>query len=501
MKPKFRFPQEAQLIAAKDIDLDGRSRRDYGDLQDLASSISEHGLIHPPTLTKNGNKLIAGGRRIASMVGPLECTEIPVVYREHMPQHQLRELELHENAKRLGMKWQESVLLIYNIHKLKKRAAIARDSTWYARETGELVGKSGAHVSHALLVAKVLLAGDEEIEKCESLVKAVQILLKRKADEAIAFKSKQTGALVNPKKQQGGGIVEVDLEGGESVVQDGSAAPAEGTITTTNVEFDLAEFMFGDSMELMKNLPDGSVDHVITDPPYGIDMKNLDTFKNIASVEDTHDVDQNVSMFRPFLEQAFRVIKTGYCVFWYDISHHEKLQQIATDVGFKAQRWPIEWIKTHPCRNSSAEFNFTKSTEYAMVCRKGDAVLQKPATKNWIMADGSAETRKYDHPFVKPFDVWSFILEHVAYRGQRILDPYAGQMSGPRAFINHGMIPVAMEIDPTHYVKGVEAVKKLVSAVTGGGATFKNDNTAEVAELIIETATQPAETETPDVEF
>lgn len=27
----------------------------------------------------------------------------------------------------------------------------------------------------------------------------------------------------------------------------------------------------GDCLELMKNLPDGSIDAVITDPPYGID--------------------------------------------------------------------------------------------------------------------------------------------------------------------------------------------------------------------------------------
>ena len=29
----------------------------------------------------------------------------------------------------------------------------------------------------------------------------------------------------------------------------------------------------GDCLELMKDLPDGSVDLVVTDPPYGIDFK------------------------------------------------------------------------------------------------------------------------------------------------------------------------------------------------------------------------------------
>ena len=34
------------------------------------------------------------------------------------------------------------------------------------------------------------------------------------------------------------------------------------------------ELWQGDCLELMKNIPDGSVDLVLTDPPYGIDFQS-----------------------------------------------------------------------------------------------------------------------------------------------------------------------------------------------------------------------------------
>lgn len=475
-KPTFKYPKECTLIPATDIDVSGRARQDYGDLQELADNIMEVGLIHPPTLTKKGNRLIAGGRRTATIVGPLECDLVPVVFRESMPLHMVRELELHENIKRLGMTWMEQVLLILDTHLLKKKSAVARQKTWYAKETGQLLGKSGAHVSHALLVGKALRAGDKEVLECKSFGDAVKLLLKRKADEAIAFRAQQTGLLVpnKPQLRVGTGAVEVNLDdpNHETPLSDESKPLPTQLI---EIDYNLGTFHYGDFREVMKSIPDASIDHVVTDPPYGIDMANLDTYKDIDSIRDTHDVEQNISMFEPFLREAYRVIKNGFCVFWYDLDHHEKLQAIAESVGFKVQRWPLVWIKTHACRNSAPDKNFTKSTEVAMVLRKGSASIQKPATKNWVMADGSVERKLYDHPFVKPFEVWDFILSHIAYRGQSILDPFAGQMSGPRAFINCGMVPHAIELDPLHFVKGVDSVEKLVKQVAGGQVTFQND--------------------------
>jgi hypothetical protein len=61
------------------------------------------------------------------------------------------------------------------------------------------------------------------------------------------------------------------------------------------------------SVTVVREWPDASFDHAVSDIPYGIDMDNLD---NVDDVKDEHDVSQqNVELMRPFLEETFRLVK------------------------------------------------------------------------------------------------------------------------------------------------------------------------------------------------
>jgi DNA modification methylase len=210
-------------------------------------------------------------------------------------------------------------------------------------------------------------------------------------------------------------------------------------------------------------------------------MENLDV-KDLETVVDTHDVDSNVAMMPKFLKEAYRVLgaKGGYCVFWYDIDHHEKLRDWALKVGFSVQRWPLVWNKASNCKNNSPQFNFTKATEIAMVCRRGSkTVLNSPQNKNFITCDGSLERKLYSNPFAKPAEAWKFILNAIAYQGQTILDPYAGQMSMARVALNLGLKPISIEISDFHFVRGVDNVKSILSDVTQNQVEFVNDPRAK----------------------
>lgn len=485
----FNYPEEATLVLINDIKMDERSRADYGDLQTLAQNIAEHGLIHPPTLSRTNNTLIAGGRRIAAMK-LLGVDTIPVLYRENMSESDIVELELHENIDRKDMTWQEKTTMLYRIHKLKVREGIKLNKTWKQAETGKLLGVSTGHVSHALRIAELLVAKDSEIAACDSLPKAWQVVMERQEREAMKAVAERSGALPvsTPTPKASDGAVVINLDTGTNAdeliasTQDLLTSPKPSTQVSPQsaekFQVDLANMFFnGDCIEIMKSMPAQSVDHVVTDIPYGIDMSNLDTLKNLGTVVDTHDVKQNVEMMPRFLAEAYRVMKDGFLVFWYDLDHHQKLVDWATKVGFKVQRWNLVWCKTHPCRNSSANKNFTKRTEVALVCRKGDANLHKPNASNFIACDGLAEKKLYSNPFAKPFDVWKFILETIAYKGQIILDPYGGQMSCPRACINLGLIPRAIEIDPYHFFHGVDMIKNLYQEMTSNSAEFISDPT------------------------
>jgi hypothetical protein len=153
-----------------------------------------------------------------------------------------------------------------------------------------------------------------------------------------------------------------------------------------------------------------------------------------------------------FIPAAFKVIKQGgFCVFWYDLDHHEKLQQLALKVGFTVQRWPLVWVKTHTCLNQSAQYNFTKATEVCMVLRKGNATLLNPQPINYFLGGNDDTRAALGHPFVKPFKLWSWLFTAIAMRGQTVYDPFAGVGSSTIAAVNHGLQPIASELNPEHY--------------------------------------------------
>ena len=145
----------------------------------------------------------------------------------------------------------------------------------------------------------------------------------------------------------------------------------------------------------------------------------------------------------------------------------------AHKAGFKVQRWPLIWFKSHPCINNAAQYNFTKDFEVALVCRKGNATLIKPQQTSVITANGAVERKMYRNPFAKPFEVWKWLFEAVALPGQTVGDFFAGEGSMPRAAINCGLRPIVVEKSDKHYPALIENVKEAYKLVTRGKAQFK----------------------------
>ncbi len=482
----FRYPNNAELIPYDEIDTGDRSRKDFGNLEELANDIKKNGLIHPPlvTISSSGHThpytLVAGERRFRAM-RLLEISCIPTNVRDHMPRHEVLELELMENFHRKQMLWQEQCVLIAKTHREKVRVSSLDSLRWGTRETGYLLGVSNAHVAHANVLAPMLLQGDAELAGASTMFAAYEIILSRRENEAASLTVQNLNAKASLAAASTGGIrvVKDDVDDifGEVLdptlrIVDGEAEVAEflAIPTAGKLNLDLTSlFSIGDCLEVMPTMPEECVDHIITDPPYGIDLTQMAEMKNINTVTETHDVEQNISMFEPFLLNAFRIVKpNGYVVFWYDLDHHEKLQSIAKRVGFKVQRWPIIWHKLHPCKNASPRTNFTKNYECAMVLRKTiHSALVEPQTTSIFSADGQADRKLYDNPFSKPLAAWKFILGATSYQGQTIYDPYAGQMSCARACINMGRIPMGCEIDPDHYNKGIVQLTKLIKEING----------------------------------
>lgn len=478
-------------VNINEIDHAGRVRQDYGDMEQLKNSITQHGLLQPIVINQT-RQLIAGGRRLRAFI-ELGETEVPVVFYETFNDVQLRMLEVEENIVRKDFDWKERVLAIAVAHETAKRHAILDTDikSWTQEQTAELLNSSVGNVNNALKLASYIRLGDKEIIEASGPKEAFAVLLLRKEREGhkilANYISSKTGtgtgitgaeATAILRQAEGGddffekgeGSAPVIFAGGSGgrvtapKVGDelpGGASVEAGNILQVPTEINLSNTILkGDSLDMMlTKFTPGFCDHIFTDIPYGIDMDMLSqendsagTKEQIASVAQEHGVEANKEDFERFLVGSYRILpETGFCVFWLDIEHWEKIRDLATKIGFKVQRWPIVWHKTHTCKNKASQYNFTKTTEIAMVTRKGNATLIQQQPSSVWAGSNEYERSVLGHPFVKPFKLWQWLFNAIALKGQRLYDPYAGVGSMPLAAIESGNIPYASEINELHY--------------------------------------------------
>lgn len=455
------------LYPIADIKEGSRIRSDYGDLSDLAESIATHGLIHPIVINTSGT-LIAGGRRFRAMRDVLKWKEVPITYFEFADEATLRILEREENVRRKAMTWKEECLSIVEVHNHHQvQAALSRQPKWTQKATGELLNQSEASVSYALQLADHIRRGDKEIIACDRAWDAIQLLAKRRIDATNAIVAKMTlpsgdvlakaNAVLNSNLDTSDAALfsaPASVGGVGSLADDGELPGAPTSQSPVTIPLSKM-LLHGDAVSLLSSMPDACIDHCITDWPYGIDMDMLqqsNTGMDVSSTSAEHDVQSNEALQAAIVPHIYRILKpNSFFITWGDYMQWQRTYDLCVAAGFRVQRWPLIWSKTSRCMNQAADVNFTKDTECAIVCRKGNATLvNKQATSVWSGAN-DAEAKALGHPFAKPYGLWSWLYSAVCLRGQTVLDPFAGRGSSTIAALSFGLSPIACELNTDHF--------------------------------------------------
>jgi DNA modification methylase len=484
-----------------------RERLDLGDIEGLMESIITFGQLMPLLVRKEDMRLIDGGRRYEAL-SRLNLPTALVLFREDVTDDELKILEVETNERRKALTWKEKANAIVKIHKLRKKFSARIGENWTQFATGQLLGVQVAQVNYAILVVEALQDVTHPAHKAESMAEAIRIIAQLREDALAKSLNQQSISAVaiaatavpvvgveaqletatQDQTRDEVGILS-DLLGVDPTTTpppSGTPASLPGSATHSTIEgvsaphspqatpritIPLSQLLHrAEALAFLATLDVESIDHIVTDPPYGISTENMSQtntgIENINRVEGTHVVADNLVLLQKFFPAAYRVLKPeSFLCMWYDLDHHEKLLSWATAAGFSPQRWPVHWIKLHPCINQAASKNFTKAIEHCLILRKGNATLTQAQSVNFIAADGRVDRAKYDNPFAKPAAVWQFLLNAIAIRGQTICDPFGGEFSCALAAIPLGLRPLACEIDEHHYYKGVEHVKKAYQAL------------------------------------
>ena len=185
------------------IIVEERLREDLGDVEELAKSIDENGLLQPIVVEaivspdKTVYELRAGGRRYAAFTllaaNKVEGQKDASLYREisvsllnEMPAHKRIVIEIEENIRRKDMTWQEKVEGIVKYHRASMTAALLDGEKWSQSRTGELLNLDQASVSVAFTVFKEIKAGNKAVIDAESLTDALKVITANSLDQAQA---------------------------------------------------------------------------------------------------------------------------------------------------------------------------------------------------------------------------------------------------------------------------------------------------------------------------
>ena len=206
----------------------------------------------------------------------------------------------------------------------------------------------------------------------------------------------------------------------------------------------------GDSIELLKQLPDNSIDLIFADPPYNLQLKG-DLFRpdrsKVGAVNDHWDKFGSFGSYdeftRAWLHECHRVLKNTGSI-WVIGTYHNifRVGTILQDTGFWILN-DIIWIKTNPMPNfRGTRFNNahetliwatkSKASKYTFHYRtmKGfNDDLQMRS--DWLIpiCQGSERVKENGqkaHSTQKPEELLYRIILATSNPGDLVLDPFAG---------------------------------------------------------------------------
>ena len=443
-------------------------------VEEKMKSLQEFGPFQP-LLIDEDNNLIDGGTRLEAYK-QLGDVVVPTVVAVNLDSATKMVMEMEANEQRSPLTWQERAVGIYKIH----TAAEAKYGDWSTRATGGLFKISHASVAQAIIFAKELIRGDKELWECDTAMAGRDLLLKRQeaaVTAALAQSQKNMFQVpVEKKPVSSPGILNITLGTPGTAPAPVTAKKKDHLPSNVVTRIPISTMLFhADCHDFMENtLKPFSVDHIVTDPPYAIDMANLEGMQNLESTASEHEVEENLDQLPRFIENSYRVLKAdGFLVFFCAFQHWEKMRDWGNAAGFKVQDWPLLWLKPHGCKNNAPHANWTKSVEPVMVMRKGKANLRTPMTKCHMECDATIDRMCQSHPFAKPHEwlsemVWKPLLSP----GTTIYDPYMGGGSILRSAILKGARVIGTEKKEHHYVQAMESIKNVYTQVQGKHVEF-----------------------------
>ncbi len=206
----------------------------------------------------------------------------------------------------------------------------------------------------------------------------------------------------------------------------------------------------GDCFSLMEEIEDGTIDLVLTDPPYEIETggggigKNREYMNELNFIKEGIDVEKLLEVISyKFKKDTFNGVffcSTKQLIKYLNYSQKNNYNYVIT-----------LWHKTNPpplCNNK-----YLSDVEFCVCINKNKPILGQFHTKSLLYKSSinKSDKEKYNHPTVKPVKLLQKYLINHSIEGDLVLDPFMGTGSTGEACKNLNRNFIGIELDKGHF--------------------------------------------------
>ncbi len=212
----------------------------------------------------------------------------------------------------------------------------------------------------------------------------------------------------------------------------------------------LNQIIEGDCLEVMKEIPDKSVDLVVTDPPYKLTSGGCRGGLNITFNQTDQKGKESGEMFEipkfeEWFPEVYRVLKDGshfYCMC--NDKHLENILKTGRENNFKELN-VLVWDKG---MHTPLGY-YMKNIEFIVLFRKGYAKkINNMGSKALIGIVGKRGNKI--HPSEKPKELIEHLLLNSTKETEIVLDPFIGSGTTAIAALNTGRFFIGIEKEPKY---------------------------------------------------